>query len=101
MVLLTFFRLFTLPFMISFMVYSSYSSFTLPLTSPSSGNGGGGKQFSITRCFRRPLLWPLWNPFAIPFADDASGQGAVAVMSGVAVPEVARDEAGVNTSRRK
>jgi hypothetical protein len=64
----------TLPLMISSIVYSAYSSFTLPLATPSSGSGGGGKQFSITRCFRRPLFWSFWNPFAVPFVVDGSGQ---------------------------
>ncbi len=90
-------NLFTLPLMISSMVYSPYSSFTLPPTSPSSGSGNGGKQFSIMRCFGRPL-WLLWNPFVIPFVDDATEAPG---MSGVAAPEVARDEVGVKISRRK
>ena len=58
--------------MISFMVYSAYSSFTLPLTNP-SGSGGGGKQFSITRCFLRLLRWSLWSPFAVPFVVPFGG----------------------------
>lgn len=84
--------------MISSMVYSAYSSPTFPPASPSSGRGGNGKQFSITRCFGRPL----WCPFVIPLFDDAAEGGRERVAkSGVTTPEVAREDAGVKISRRK
>ena len=103
----------TRPLMISSMVYSAYSSLTLPPATPPSsgvGAGGGGKQFGITRCLGRPPL----RPFALVPLDGSAGMLASAPVSkdeqgrdnpmssfGVVAPDVARDDAGVNISRRK
>src|SRR6266702_2539435 len=99
------------------MVYSAYSSPTLPPVAASSGEGagGGGKQFAITRCLGR-LLWPCREPFVVPL-DGAGvrasapahppvgkveqGREKASESSGVVTPDVARDDAGVKISRRK
>jgi hypothetical protein len=89
--------------MISSMVYSAYSSLTFPLVNPSSGSGGDGKQFSITRCFSfgRPLR-QFGSPFGISLFDDAAEEGRDNLaLLGVATPEVAREDVGVKISRRK
>jgi hypothetical protein len=87
--------------MISSIVYSAYSSLTFPFVNPSSGSGGNGKQFSITRCFGRPLR-QFESPFGISLFDDAAEEGRDSLASlGVAAPEVAREDVGVKISRRK
>ena len=91
----------TRPFMISSIVYSAYSSFTLtPAASSSSvGAGGGGKQFGIMRCLAAATarLSPFDN---VPLGSEEAGRESFSSF-GVVAPEVVRDEAGVKIWRRK
>ena len=86
------------------MVYSAYSSFTLPPAASASsgvGSGGGGKQFGITRCLPPRPFRPRWEePFVTSTLVGTVEDGRESSF-GVVAPDVARDEVGVNISRRK